>query len=100
MAVYLLHFDRPYRHARHYMGFARSVKAMHERIDVHYQATIGDGKHHRLLQVARAAGISFTLARYWPNGTRDDERRRKRRGKSALCPICRAEKRQRSCVQG
>lgn len=74
MAVYLLHFDRPYKHAKHYLGFARDVPAMHARIDKHYAASPGDGKGHRLMQVVRAAGISFTLARVWPDGTRADER--------------------------
>ena len=33
MSVYLLHFDPPYRHAKHYLGYtkAESVKARFER---------------------------------------------------------------------
>lgn len=89
MAVYLLHFDRAYRHAKHYIGYAADVPTMHRRIDEHYEATAGDGKHHRLMQVIRDSGISFTLARVWPEGTRDDEKKKKRRGHSRLCPICR-----------
>lgn len=89
MAVYLLHFDRPYRHAKHYMGYARDVDALHARVDAHYNATPGDGKHHRLMQVIREAGISFTLARVWPDATREDERRWKGRSHAARCPICR-----------
>lgn len=93
MAIYLLHFDRPYHHAKHYLGYARDEVAMHRRIDAHYNATDGDGKNHRLLCVIRNAGISFTLARVWPEGTRDEERRRKKRGKGRLCPICREQSR-------
>jgi hypothetical protein len=88
MALYLLHFDRPYKHARHYLGFARDVPTMHERIDAHYAATEGDGTHHRLMVVIRRAGISFTLARVWPDGTRADERRKKQSGHARRCPIC------------
>lgn len=90
MAVYLLHFDRPFKHARHYVGFAADDR-VHERIDEHYAATLGDGKHHRLMQHVRAAGISFTLARLWPAGDRAKERALKHRGKARACPICRAE---------
>jgi len=86
MAVYLLHFDRPYKHARHYLGYADDDK-LHQRIDAHYAATPGDGQHHRLLQVIRAAGISFTLARVWPGLTRADERKKKGHGARA-CPMC------------
>lgn len=89
MAVYLLHFDRPYRHAKHYMGYAADDR-LHERIDQHYNATPGDGKHHRLMQVVRAAGIGFTLARVWKRGTRTLERKLKRQSHATrLCPLCR-----------
>lgn len=93
MALYLLHFDEPYKHARHYLGFATDEQAMHARIDQHYAATPGDGHHHRLMQVIRAAGISFTLARVWPDGTRADERRKKWSGHARRCPICQQERR-------
>lgn len=93
MAVYLLHFDRPYKHARHYLGFAEDVERLHARVDAHYAATPGDGQHHRLMQVVRAAGISFTLARIWPTATRVDERRFKIDGHARRrCPICREER--------
>jgi len=87
MAVYLLHFDRSFRHARHYMGYADEA-TLHQRVDEHYNATPGDGKHHRLMQAVRAAGISFTLARVWPGATRADERRMKCRGHARRCPLC------------
>jgi hypothetical protein len=92
MPVYLLHFDRPYHHARHYMGFAKTKRSMHQRIDAHYAATERDGHHHRLMVVIRAAGISFTLSRVWPRGTRADEKRMKQRGHARRCPICRSER--------
>ena len=91
MAVYLLHFDRPFKHAKHYVGYAADEK-LHARVDEHYNATPGDGKHHRLMQVIRAAGISFTLARVWPAAGRERERALKARGKGRVCPICRAER--------
>lgn len=92
MALYLLHFDRPYRHARHYLGYARDVAAMHARIDMHYAASERDGQNHRLMVAVRAAGISFTLARVWPDGTRQDERRKKQRGHARHCPLCKEKK--------
>jgi hypothetical protein len=92
MALYLLHFDRPFKHVKHYLGFARDLPTMHRRIDAHYSATAGDGKNHRLMVALREAGISFTLARVWPEGTRVDERRKKQRGHARQCPLCRDER--------
>jgi len=60
--VYLLHFDRPYRHARHYLGWATDPDA---RLTRH---AAGEGA--RLLEVVHAAGIGWTLARTWV-GTRE-----------------------------
>lgn len=63
--VYLLHFSAPYRHARHYTGWTYDLAA---RLAVH-----AAGHGARLVAVAKAAGITFALARTRP-GTRADER--------------------------
>ena len=81
--VYLLHFDRPYRHARHYVGWTRSSESLKARLAQH---AAGEGA--RLLAVVRAAGIGWQLARMWP-GSRTRERQIKRQGGHARkCPLC------------
>lgn len=81
--VYLLHFDKPYKHARHYLGFATNVDA---RIAHH---RVGTGA--RLMQVVREAGIDFELVRTWENVTRTKERRIKNGGGLCrVCPVCQA----------
>ncbi len=78
--VYLLHFDQPYRHARHYVGWATNVK---RRLAEHEA-----GRGARLLAVVKAAGIGWQLARLWP-GSRARERQIKRQGGHARqCPLC------------
>ena len=80
MTVYLLHFDRPYKHARHYTGSTDNLPA---RLRAHQR-----GQGARLLAVVAAAGIGWTLARTWPGG-RDRERQLKRQGgASRHCPLC------------
>jgi predicted GIY-YIG superfamily endonuclease len=80
--VYLLHFDRPYRHARHYLGY--TGKALKQRLAAH-QAGTGA----RLMEVVIAAGITFTVARIWRQGSRKLERQLKRlKHAPRLCPIC------------
>ena len=78
--VYLLHFDRPYRHAAHYTGWTTNLTT---RLQEH-----ATGHGARLLAVARTAGIGWQLARTWP-GTRHTERALKRQGgASRRCPLC------------
>jgi hypothetical protein len=78
--VYLLHFDRPYKHARHYIGWADDLG---KRLAVH-----GTKHGARLLAVLRAEGIGWQLARTWP-GDRNRERQIKTQGgASRVCPLC------------
>lgn len=80
MTVYLLCFDRPYAHARHYLGIAEDLGA---RLEQHRR-----GAGARLLQVIAEAGIGWRLARTW-DGDRTLERRLKRQKNSPrLCPTC------------
>jgi len=79
--VYLLHFERAYRHARHYVGYTEDLEA---RLAAHRA-----GHGARLLEVIDEAGIGWELARLWPDGDRDLERRIKRAGHTPrLCPTC------------
>lgn len=84
---YLIHFDRSYRHARHYLGWAADVD---RRFDEHRK-----GAGARLTQVVVEHGIGLELARVWDGQGRTFERRLKN-GKNAprLCPVCRAINRQ------
>ncbi|MCX5046690.1 hypothetical protein OG921_26295 [Aldersonia sp. NBC_00410] len=78
--VYLIHFDRPYKHARHYLGFTNDLAA---RMDEH-----GSGRGARLMAVITEAGIGWELARTW-TGSRGRERQLKRQGgASRACPCC------------
>ena len=78
--VYLLHFERPYHHARHYCGWTNDLPA---RLAAHRA-----GRGARLIEVVTHAGIGFHLARTWP-GTRTRERQIKRQGGlSRCCPLC------------
>ena len=88
MCVYLLHFDRPYKHARHYTGWTRSERTLAARVEHHRKGTGA-----RLMEVVSAVGIGFTVARTWPEGDRDKERRLKRSGAaSRYCPLCRGRR--------
>ena len=84
--VYLLHLDRPYKHAKHYTGWTSDLDA---RLAEH-----AAGRGARLLEVVKAAGIGWTLARTW-QGTRTRERQLKNQGgASRHCPQCGVRPRQ------
>lgn len=79
--IYLLHFDTPYKHAAHYLGYTGA--GMRRRLDEH-----AAGRGARLTQVVLAAGIGWRVVRMW-KGTRVDERRLKQwKGLGQLCPVC------------
>ena len=84
MCVYLLHFSEPYKHARHYIGYADDLDA---RLARHRS-----GNGARLIQVIMDAGLDWRLARIWPDGDRKLERRLKNQKHGPrLCPICNGE---------
>ena len=83
--IYLLHFETPYRHARHYTGW--TAGDLDARLKQHERGTGA-----RLMAVIAEAGIGWTLARTW-EGSRTRERQLKRQGgASRRCPICRAQR--------
>jgi len=84
--VYILHFDTPLAHAKHYVGYCDESR-LTERITEHAQ---GRGAH--IMKVIRERGISFRLARTLP-GDRNRERQIKNTHKvSNYCPICKKTK--------
>ena len=90
--VYILHFDKPFHHARHYIGSANNVA---ERVAKHTS-----NPDVKMLIAALQQGITFTVARTFRNNRvngHTKEYRIKRSGgvgKQGLCPICNKEKKQ------
>lgn len=78
--VYLLHFDRRYVHAGHYIGWTTDLPA---RLAQH-----ATGHGARLLQVVHEAGITWTLARIWPGGRTRERALKRQGGASRRCPLC------------
>jgi hypothetical protein len=81
MALYLLHLEPPYRHAKHYLGFCEGDIA--GRIRRHCE-----GRGSPLIKAAKNAGSRVVLVRVWPEGTRDEERSLKITSHVRLCPRC------------
>ena len=83
--IYLLHFEPPYRHARHYLGFTDND--VEQRLAEHRA-----GRGARLTQVAVDAGCQLLLVRTW-EGDRNTERRFKNHNHAPrFCPLCNTER--------
>lgn len=79
--VYLICFDRPFRHARHYLGWTEGPVA--KRMDRHRR---GDGA--RLLAALKRAGIGWELVRTWPGDRALERKLKNRKCSKQLCPKC------------
>ena len=80
---YLLHFDEPFKHAKHYLGWTEEADVT-ARLAAH---AAGHGAN--LIRVINEAGHTWRLARTWVAVTRFEERRLKNGGgRSRYCPIC------------
>jgi predicted GIY-YIG superfamily endonuclease len=84
--VYLIHFDRAYHHARHYIGYT-ALETVEERIARHRS-----GRGARLLDVVTAAGISWRVVKTWefPNVAAAKQKEKSLKGHSGTryCPVC------------
>jgi hypothetical protein len=80
--IYILHFDVPDHHARHYVGYCADG-TLEQRVAGH---RAGEGP--RLMLAIELADIGFTVALNHP-GDRHFERSLKRpKNTSRFCPLC------------
>lgn len=78
--IYILHFEPPLAHARHYLGSTRDVPS---RVAYHRA-----GRGSPLVRAAVDAGCEVIVSRTL-HGSRDDEARLKRQHNTPrLCPLC------------
>lgn len=77
--VYVIHFKRPFGHARHYVGWA---KRLDQRL-AHHRS----GNGARLMASVSAAGIPWWVTRTW-QASRTFERRLKGHSGTRYCPEC------------
>jgi predicted GIY-YIG superfamily endonuclease len=80
MTVYLLHFERKYQHAGHYLGYTHDLEA---RLKQH-QA----GQGARLMEVVTQAGIPWKVARTWDGGWGLEKYLKRQKNSPRLCPFC------------
>ena len=82
--IYLVHFERPYKHARHYLGF--TDLSLSERFKRHC-SNAAKRQGSALMRSITEAGIAFKVVRVWA-GDRTRERQLKSGGHARRCPVC------------
>lgn len=78
--VYLLHFSKPFKGAKHYIGFTDNLE---QRLSDHRK-----GKGARILAVAKENGIDFELVRTWEGDRKTERRLKNQKNAARFCPIC------------
>lgn len=78
--VYLIHFDKPYKHARHYLGYSYHLE---RRLQQHSM-----NKGARLMEVIQQAGITWHVSRTWDGGRELETALKSHHHASRLCPTC------------
>ena len=78
--IYLLHLDKPLRHARHYVGLADDLQA---RLERH-----ASGQGARMLAVCVERGITWRLARTWQGDRKLERQLKRRKDAPQICPVC------------
>jgi len=80
--AYLLHFDKPYKHAQHYLGWTSDLD---RRLKSHE-----DGNRERcvLTYVIHKAGITWKLVRTWDGPLAMEKKLKALKNSRLLCPVC------------
>lgn len=87
--VYLIHFDKPLCHAKHYIGFSEEYPLKKGgRIDKHRK-----GQGAKILRALVDKGIGFRVVQIWHHQPRGFERKLKnQKNASRICSDCKSLK--------
>lgn len=83
IGVYEIHFAKPYKHAKHYMGFASDIA---RRVKKHRA-----GHGAALMTAVKKAMIDWDVVRVWPcaSVTEAQQLEKKLKGRNTrYCPVC------------
>lgn len=83
--VYLIHFDTPLKHAKHYLGYSKNN--VRERVQKHRT-----GKGARLMDAVTRQAITWHVSRTWDGDYELESMLKRQHNARDLCPTCRQEK--------
>ncbi len=82
--IYLIHFERPFKHAQHYMGFSQNLP---QRLNQHKK-----GCGSKLMRAVSAAGIRWAVVEKWTGDRHFERKLKNHRNHGGKCWICKAYK--------
>ncbi|MBA2681315.1 MAG: endonuclease [Ktedonobacteraceae bacterium] len=80
VTVYLIHFERPFKHARHYLGATTNLE---KRLRLHQR-----GLGSCLMAAVVKAGIPWTVTRTWVTSFDHEQALKAQKNGPRLCPVC------------
>jgi predicted GIY-YIG superfamily endonuclease len=80
MTVYLIHLERPYHHARHYLGYTSDL--------AHRLMQHRNGAGAKLLKAVTKAGIPFEVVRTWEGYADLEKQLKAQKNAPRYCPVC------------
>ena len=78
--IYLIHFDTPYYHARHYIGFTNNIT---KRVEKHKRGT-----GSKLLRALREVNIPFHVVKTWEGDRKQERKLKNNKNALRICPVC------------
>ncbi|MCB9053359.1 MAG: endonuclease [Lewinellaceae bacterium] len=85
--VYIVHFERPLHHARHYVGQVDRPEQLEKRIQEHRA-----GRGARILEACNQRKILYRVVRTFKGGRTKERALKNRKETPRYCPVCNPEK--------
>ena len=82
--VYIFHFERPFHHARHYVGCTKNIAARYA-----YHLS---GRGAKILKAVLEAGIGIRLVKIIEGGYDLEKKIKASKNTARYCPVCQLEK--------
>lgn len=82
--VYLIHFTKKFKHAKHYIGAVNGGEPELKKRIFHHRKNTGS----RLLRALNLAGINWYVVRTWDGGFDLEKQLKAKKDSKSLCPIC------------
>lgn len=86
--VYLIHFTKKFKHAKHYIGAVNGGDEELGKRLFHHRKGTGS----RLMRAVTNAGINWYVSKVWDGGFELEKQLKSLKNSKSLCPVCNKKK--------